>query len=48
MEADRAQVMPAQPPREIAEKRVVRVGRHALDHQLVSGGTDRHGAPFSQ
>ena len=48
MEADRAQVVPAQPARELPQERVASVGRHSLDHELVPGGTERQRAPFPQ
>ena len=48
MKADRTQVVPVQQPRELPQERVVGVGRHSFDHELVLGGTERQRAPFPQ
>jgi hypothetical protein len=48
MEADRAQEVSAKPPRELPKERVVDIGSHPLDHELVLGGTERQRASFLQ
>ena len=41
VEAQRGDAVPVEPPGEVAEEGVPRVGRHARDDQLVAGDADR-------